>query len=57
MSDRKTTPEQMCRALTDEINEEMRVSLTRYASMREEYKRRTGRDFDPADYPPKGGHR
>ncbi|HPD29662.1 MAG TPA: extracellular solute-binding protein [Phycisphaerae bacterium] len=54
MSDRKTTPEQMCRALTDEINEEMRVSLTRYASMREEYKRRTGRDFDPADYPPKG---
>jgi multiple sugar transport system substrate-binding protein len=57
MSAKRWTPEQMCRGFTDEMNGEIRTNLVRYESMREEYKRRTGRDFDPNDYPPKGGRR
>jgi ABC-type glycerol-3-phosphate transport system substrate-binding protein len=57
MSSGRLSPEQMCRQYTDEINGEIRMALIRYQSMRDEYKRRTGHDFDPNDYPPKGGKR
>jgi len=49
----RISPEKMCRTFTDEINGHIQTNLTRYASMREEYKRRTGRDFDPDHFPPK----
>jgi multiple sugar transport system substrate-binding protein len=45
--------EKMCRSYTDEINGYIKANLVRYASMREEYKRRTGREFDPDNFPPK----
>ncbi len=46
------TPEQFCRRLTDEINNDMRTNLGRYPSMRAEFRHLTGRDFDPGDFPP-----
>jgi len=46
-------PERMCRRMTAEINDAIRLNLTRYESMRAEYERRTGRPFDPDDFPPR----
>ena len=52
MSEGNMPPEKVCRRMTNEINKEIRINLSRYASMRAEYKCRTGRDFDPEDFPP-----
>lgn len=47
------TPERVCRDMTAEINRDIRTNLIRYESMREEYRRRTGVDFDPDNFPPR----
>ncbi len=53
LSKDKLTPHQMCRQLTDEINEDVKTNLVRYESMRAEYDRRTGHPFNPDDFPPR----
>ncbi len=53
LAEDKVTPEQACRRLTDEINTDIETSLVRYASMREEYERRTGTVFSSEAFPPR----
>ena len=53
LSASKITPERMCRDWTDEVNRDIKRNLMRYESMRAEYQRRTGRPFDPDNFPPR----
>lgn len=46
------TPAETLRDITDEVNGRIRRNLIKYEKMREEYKRRTGRAFDPDHFPP-----
>ncbi len=57
LSEKRLTPEQMCRRFTDEVNRDIRLNLTRYESMRKDYERRTGLRFDPDNFPPAEGAR
>ena len=52
MGEGKIGPEQMCRQLTDRVNRDIRANLMRYESMRKEFKRQTGLEFDPDNFPP-----
>lgn len=55
LRDKRLSAEELCSQLAAEVNGELKTNLTRYASMRAEYKRRTGREFDPNNYPPTDG--
>jgi len=55
MYNQRKSPRQACIDAAAEINRKIRENLMKYRSMREEYKRRTGRRFDPDDLPPRSG--
>ncbi len=55
MYNQRKSPRQTCIDAAAEVNQRIRENLIKYGSMRREYQRRTGREFDPNDFPPRTG--